>query len=259
VDAAYEVFIEVGFDDFQQYAFELQTTAAKNLAPKRIKEYMKIIHQEQGPAMCQVAMEYVIIVLGKYLQMMVAYSIFKEDPARVTTLFEQFNEKYTKLCEVFQEVTHEGFKPGQQVVAKKPVAPVKPTQRAMPELGVSSKDREQLQSFLERNSLLELQDVFLKKGVTLEDVLQMDDKEMEAIGIKAYKIRKQLHGAIRNLTNDGSSSDEESSASTSTSTSASESAPTTATARDDRRHQADSPPLQQLRDLGLQSTGESYP
>jgi hypothetical protein len=62
VDAAYEVFMEVGFDDLfddfldQQYALELQTTEAKNLAPKRIKEYMKIIHQEQGQAMCQVAM-----------------------------------------------------------------------------------------------------------------------------------------------------------------------------------------------------------
>ena len=66
-----EVFHKIGFEDFRQYAFELQTTAVKNLAASRIKEYMVIIHEQQGAVMCQGAMEYVIIVMGKYLQMMV--------------------------------------------------------------------------------------------------------------------------------------------------------------------------------------------
>ena len=59
MDAAYEVFITESsaaqFDDFKQYAFELKTIATQNLAPKRIKEYMKIIYQDGGGLpMCQV-------------------------------------------------------------------------------------------------------------------------------------------------------------------------------------------------------------
>ena len=54
VDNAYDVFLRNGIEDFQPYAFELQTCAAKNLNPRRIKEYMEIIHQEQGFPSCQV-------------------------------------------------------------------------------------------------------------------------------------------------------------------------------------------------------------
>ena len=54
VDAAYTVFLRIGFADFQQYAFELQTCAAKNLNPQRVKEYLRIIFQQQGLAVCQV-------------------------------------------------------------------------------------------------------------------------------------------------------------------------------------------------------------
>ena len=54
VDNAYDVFLRNGIEDFQPYAFELQTCAAKNLNPRRIKEYLEIIHQDQGFPFCQV-------------------------------------------------------------------------------------------------------------------------------------------------------------------------------------------------------------
>ena len=54
VDSAYNVFLRIGFEDFQQYAFELQTCADKNLNPQRVKEYLGIIYQEQGLAVTQV-------------------------------------------------------------------------------------------------------------------------------------------------------------------------------------------------------------
>ena len=54
VDAAYDVFLRIGFEDFQQYAFELQTCADKNLNPQRVKEYLGIIFQQQGLAVTQV-------------------------------------------------------------------------------------------------------------------------------------------------------------------------------------------------------------
>ena len=54
VDSAYVVFLQEGPEDFQQYAFELKTTAAKYLGPKRTKEYLNIIYREQGLNITQV-------------------------------------------------------------------------------------------------------------------------------------------------------------------------------------------------------------
>ena len=54
VEAAYRVFLRNGFEDFQQYAFELQTCAEKSLNPQRVKEYLAIIFQHQGLAVTQV-------------------------------------------------------------------------------------------------------------------------------------------------------------------------------------------------------------
>ena len=48
------MFLQEGLEDFQQYAFQLKTTAAKYLVPKRIQEYIKIIYREQGPDMAKV-------------------------------------------------------------------------------------------------------------------------------------------------------------------------------------------------------------
>ena len=208
VDAAYEVFLQVGFEDFQQYAFELQTIAVQNLAPERIRAYMKIIHQEGGLPMSQMAMEYVLLVLAKYLQMMVAYSIFKEDQDRVTILFETFNRHFAKLNQVFEEVTGEAFKAGQEItLPSKPVAPVKPVPRNIkPVLQVSNEERRKLQVFLERHQLEELTDVFQREGVTLNDVLSMNDDDMKDIGIGTFSLRRSLKMAIRGVTGDSAAS-----------------------------------------------------
>ena len=116
-------------------------------------------------------MEYIFLVLGKHLQMMVAYSIFKEDHDRVTILFETFNRHFAKLNEVFLEVTGEPFKPGQEVFQPpNPVAPVKPTPRSMkPVVRVSNEERKGLQIFLEQHGLQNLKELIHKEGITLSD------------------------------------------------------------------------------------------
>ena len=54
---------------------------------------------------CQATFEYVFAVKAKYLQMLVAYSIFKEDPDQVADHFEQFNRDFGLMCNSFHEVT----------------------------------------------------------------------------------------------------------------------------------------------------------
>ena len=135
-------------------------------------------------------MKYVVIVMGKYLQMLSAYSIFKEKPDEVTNHFEQFNRDFDQMCQAFKEVTNQTFQAGQEVEALKPVAPVKPIQReSKPELGLSDNERVKLQQFLERHGLQELLSLFLKEGVALDDVLEMTDKEMKDLGVKKFNLR----------------------------------------------------------------------
>ena len=158
--------------------------------------------------MSQMAMEYVLLVLAKYLQMMVAYSIFKEDQDRVTILFETFNKHFTRLNQVFEEVTGETFQPGQEItLPSKPVAPVKPTVRKIkPVLRVSNEEVEELEMFLARNGLEDLRDVFHREGVKLNDVLSMGDDDMKDIGIQSFSVRKSLKQAIRSSNGDSSRS-----------------------------------------------------
>ena len=135
-------------------------------------------------------MEYVVIVMGKYLQMLSAYSIFKEKPDEVTDHFDQFNRDFDQMCQAFKEVTNQPFKAGQEVEALKPVAPVKPIQReSKPDLGLSDNERVKLQQFLERHGLQELLSLFLKEGVTLDDVMEMTDTEMKDLGVKKFNLR----------------------------------------------------------------------
>ena len=193
IDAAYIVFLREGFDGFDGFSFEFKTTATKSLSPHRIKEYLTIIHREQGLPACQVTMDYVVVVMGKYLQMLVAHSIFKDEPDRVTDHFEEFNRDFYKVCDAFKEVTDQDFTAGQEVEVVKPVAMVKPTVReSKAELGLSDNERVTLLQFLERHSLQELLAVFLKEGVALQDLLEMTDNDMKGLGIKAFGLRKRL-------------------------------------------------------------------
>ena len=139
---------------------------------------------------CQATMEYILAVTSKYLQMLVAYSIFKEDPDQVADHFERFNRDFDQMCQAFKEVTNQPFKAGQEVEALKPVAPVKPVQReSKPDLGLSDNERVKLQQFLERHGLQELLSLFLKEGVALDDVLEMTDKDLKDLGVNTYGVR----------------------------------------------------------------------
>ena len=145
-------------------------------------------------------MKYVFMVMGKYLQMLSAYSIYKEEPDQVTDLFEQFNRDFDQMCKAYKEVTNQTFKAGQEVEMLKPVAPVKPTQRESgPELGLSDHERTKLQQFLERHGLQELLPIFLKEGVALHDILEMTDHDMKELGIKTYTVRKRLLRVVEDI------------------------------------------------------------
>ena len=143
-------------------------------------------------------MEFVFAVMGKYLQMVVAYSIFENEPDQVVHHFEQFNSDFYEACAAFKKVTHQVFKAGQKVEVLKPVLPVRPVQRQQTlELGVSNDEAVRVEQFLEMHGLQELLQIFLKKGVAVDDILEMTLDEMELLGIKAFSLRKRLLRVIQ--------------------------------------------------------------
>ena len=53
------------------------------------------------------------------------------------------------------------------------------------ELGLSNEEAVRVEQFLERHGLQELLQIFLRKGVAVDDILEMTKEEMEELGIKA--------------------------------------------------------------------------
>ena len=72
IDSAYDVFIQGSTEEeLKSYIFELRTKALMYLEPSRVKEYLKIIFEKEGIKTCQDVMEYIVIVLAQFLQIMV--------------------------------------------------------------------------------------------------------------------------------------------------------------------------------------------
>ena len=130
--------------------------------------------------------------------MLAAYNIFKQDPDQVTLHFKQFNLDFYEMCSSFKEVTHHVFKAGQNVEVLKPIVPVIPVKRQPTlELGLSNEEAVRVEQFLEMHGLQELLQIFLRKGVSVDDILEMTEEEMEKLGIKAYGLRKRLLRVIQ--------------------------------------------------------------
>ena len=146
--------------------------------------------------MCQEVFEYIVVVLGKYLQMMVAFHIFKEDLEKVILQFKQFNTLHTGMCEVFLAVTNDSFHPG--ALRKQKAKAHRMPRENLPALRVSVEASLELGQFLRSNKLTELGELLTRAGMTLEDVLTLDDQEMTDLGIGTYRLRKILLTAIRN-------------------------------------------------------------
>ena len=136
--------------------------------------------------------------------MLTAYNIFKQDPDQVTLHFEQFNRDFYDMCSSFKEVTHHVFKAGQNIEVLKPVVPVIPVKRQPTlELGLSNEEAVRVEQFLEMHGLQELLQIFLRKGVAVDDILEMTEEEMEKLGIKAYGLRKRLLRVIQSQRQEG--------------------------------------------------------
>ena len=79
IDGAYEAFIkQTKLGAFMGYAFELQAKAEQNFKADRVEEYMTTVFTRAGHDGVLGVVSYIIIVMAKYVQIMVAYHITEE-------------------------------------------------------------------------------------------------------------------------------------------------------------------------------------
>ena len=105
------------YKDFKNFAFEVQTIANQYLAPPRIKEYLGIVHKDQGSVeyarnqrgakAAKATMYYVLLVSAKYLTMMTSYYIQQRDAAGVQKIFSKFNNNFEEYRKIYTEITSE--------------------------------------------------------------------------------------------------------------------------------------------------------
>ena len=105
--------------------------------------------------------------MGKYLLVLVAYDTYKGQPGQVQGHFEKFNREFGQVCEAFLEVTKLEFQLGRKITPVRQYSP-------------SDKNQIDLEQFLERHQLEDLQGILLKEGVTLKILLKMTEEDMKA-------------------------------------------------------------------------------
>ena len=192
----------MSFEDFSGFVFELQTVATQKLSPLRIQEYLEIIKDSSGGIeMCTVVFHYVIVVIGKYLQMMVAYRVYNEQPNRVTDEFNRFNQKYEELVACYTDVTGLAFEAGNMPnpnSLKSKIGPMETklkSKNESPETTPTEIDPE-VMSFLRDLNLTELIGIFQREQLTMEDILEMNNNELnsmlKSIGVEKFKQRKAI-------------------------------------------------------------------
>ena len=90
------------FELFKGYAAEAQINYNQNLKPTKVLSYLKIIKDKQGDRACQEYYAYILMIHGKYLQMMSLFFIFNENPEQIGKLFERFNSDISALKKSYE-------------------------------------------------------------------------------------------------------------------------------------------------------------
>ena len=237
LEAAFENFqSKTSFDEFSGFVYELETTARKYFGQNSIREYLTLVNTHSGSDTSRVVIHHVILVLGKYLQMMVAYHISKQDEKAVIDDFEYANNTLKHLLAVFEEVTKEVLTFGDlpsltEIDQKLQLLDQSSEMLAVTNIGATNTNpntntststttrastntttiatakknvatfslEPDLLNLLVRLELTDLADVFEREELTMEDVLDMNDDELKSVGIPLFKQRKAIMKECQDL------------------------------------------------------------
>ena len=194
MDAAYKVFLDLNnLDQLSSYAFELQVNAIQNLDPDRIKEYLSMVMHHSGVETCRAILHYVIIVMAKYLQIMVAYHIHTKDTDSVQKDFEKFNMDFQQITQNYESVTEEEFMPGEIPQ----ISEVKRQMRKSENISDEVKDKmkttlkvlpSNVEKFVREKGMTDFEETFTNEELSMDNIQKLTD-DLKDIGIRNFSQR----------------------------------------------------------------------
>merc|ERR1719427_2394233 len=205
VDAAYTVFLTLkNLNELSSYAFELRVNATQNLDPERIKEYLSMIMPYSGVKTCRAILHYVIIVLAKYLQIMVAYHIHIEDTESVQQDFEKFDSSFQQITKNYQRVTGEEFIPGDIPQISEIKRQLRDARNIPDEVKENMTTTlytipSDVEKFLNDAGLTEFEETFTNEELSLDNILELNHDNLKEIGITKLGQRIRILKGIENF------------------------------------------------------------
>ena len=100
------------FCHLEGFIFEMQSIAEQSLNSGKILEYLQVMKANSNKVECQKMIEYVLLVKMKYLIMTSSFYIFKKDFNRVAIEYENFNDEYQEILELFKTEFDSILEPG---------------------------------------------------------------------------------------------------------------------------------------------------
>ena len=194
----------------ENYLFELQTIAQQSLNPDKVSSYLKAIKQTEEVEMCEQMFLYVILTRSKYLQLMSAYFIFKNDTERVGVEFENFNNDFHDFLDSYRAVVGEDFSPSltpSSILIQ--TCQNNDAGRTLPDLTETGngsqkcETRDEMQAFLHKLGLNDLHEMFVKEEITMELLPKLSDDDFKGIGVSKLGHRRKILEAVANLNKEG--------------------------------------------------------
>ena len=109
VEAAYKTFLDGAhnlldtMENISAFIFELETEANNCFKLEHIKSYLQLSSQFQGLDMSRDIFGYIVFVRAKYLQIITAFYMYKNDEARIEAEFVAFNNFFLWIKGIYHE------------------------------------------------------------------------------------------------------------------------------------------------------------
>jgi len=109
VEAAYKTFLDGAnnlidtMENISAFIFELETEANNCFKLEHIKSYLQVSSQFQGLETSRDIFGYIVFVRAKYLQIITAFYMYKNDVARIEAEFVAFNDFFIWIKGIYHE------------------------------------------------------------------------------------------------------------------------------------------------------------
>ena len=198
LEAAYKNFLmgshdlQGTFNDLNNYNYELETIAFQSLNPDKIAQYFKESSRVKEKSEVQEMFNYVIMVRSKYLLLMSAFYMFRDDTERVEKEFRMFNFDFEKIIQLYEEMKEDNFQSA-LIDSSNIEESDKSNLAAVAKHGSNSKEDKKLQDFLFDLELGYLYPGLIEEQVDYDTLVQCGKDELIELGLKFGERKKLLN------------------------------------------------------------------